>query len=145
MPTIVPIPASATLHIRALVLRQGRPLADCHFVGDHAATTHHLGAMLNQRLVGIVSLMQSELADIDKHPSWQLRGMATLPEVRGQGLGKALVSYAINEARAQGYALLWCNAREHAVDFYKKFGFKIVGEKFEIPDVGPHFKLIYVL
>ena len=35
--------------------------------------------------------------------------------------------------------MVWCNARINAVAFYKKEGFKIIGDEFEIPDIGPHF------
>ena len=35
--------------------------------------------------------------------------------------------------------LLWFNARETAVDFYKKMGYTVIGESFIINDIGTHF------
>ena len=34
---------------------------------------------------------------------------------------------------------LWCNARLHAVGFYERQGWKVEGDEFDVPDIGPHF------
>jgi GNAT superfamily N-acetyltransferase len=67
--------------------------------------------------------------------------MATLPEVRGAGFGKALLDACVAAARENGAAILWCNARTSAADFYAKNGWRIVGAEFDIPTVGPHFRM----
>jgi GNAT superfamily N-acetyltransferase len=74
-------------------------------------------------------------------PAFQLRGMATLPEVRGAGFGRALLDACVAAARENGAAILWCNARTSAADFYAKNGWRIVGAEFDIPTVGPHFRM----
>ena len=35
--------------------------------------------------------------------------------------------------------LLWCNARLVAVNFYKSLGFNIIGNLFDIKEIGPHY------
>jgi predicted GNAT family N-acyltransferase len=67
--------------------------------------------------------------------------MATVPEVRGLGFGKALVAACVNTVKEERGALLWCNARKGAVPFYARQGWKILGEEFDIPTAGPHFKM----
>jgi ribosomal protein S18 acetylase RimI-like enzyme len=91
--------------------------------------------------LGIASLYFAEMPDQPGFPAYQLRGMATAPEARGRGLGRALVHACIAFAREDGAELVWCNARVGAVGFYHKQGFEIVGDEFEIPDVGPHFRM----
>ena len=34
--------------------------------------------------------------------------------------------------------IFWCNARVTAFGFYEKMGFTILGEAFDIPNLGPH-------
>jgi GNAT superfamily N-acetyltransferase len=67
--------------------------------------------------------------------------MATAPEVRGTGFGRALVAASIACARESGMKLIWCNARTSAVGFYRKLDWEIAGAEFDIPDVGPHFRM----
>lgn len=64
--------------------------------------------------------------------------MATEPDVRGQGLGAALLAAAIDHVAAGGGGELWCNARLGAVEFYRRAGFEVVSGEFEIPGIGAH-------
>ena len=45
---------------------------------------------------------------------------------------------AFEEIKKKG-TLLWCNARIIAIEFYKKIGFQIKGEEFDIADIGKHY------
>jgi ribosomal protein S18 acetylase RimI-like enzyme len=36
---------------------------------------------------------------------------------------------------------LWCNAREPAVGFYRRMGWRVISERFHIETAGPHFKM----
>jgi GNAT superfamily N-acetyltransferase len=78
-------------------------------------------------------------------PAIQLRGMATAAEAQRTGLGRALVMGCVAFAREKGARLLWCNARTYAAGFYSKLGFEIVGKEFDIPDVGPHYRMKFTL
>ena len=142
---IRPITAAETLPLRLSVLRPGRPVESAHFAGDDSSGTRHFGAFREGRLLGIASLYAVEMPEHRGVPSFQLRGMATVPEARGAGLGRALVRACVQFARENGARLLWCNARTSASEFYKKLGFQIVGSEFDIPDVGPHFRMIFPL
>ena len=139
---VSPITAEESWPLRRAVLRPGRPLESAKFSGDDAPTTRHFGAFHKGQLSGIASLYLAEMPDRPGVPAFQLRGMATAPEVRGLGLGGALVWACVGFAREHGAQLVWCNARTSAAGFYRKLGFEVVGGEFEIPDVGPHFRMV---
>jgi predicted GNAT family N-acyltransferase len=74
--------------------------------------------------------------------AWQLRGMATAPELRGQGIGAAVVAQALIEVGTRGGRLLWCEARTGAVAFYRRHGFVVDGPEFEHAETGiAHFHM----
>lgn len=136
-----PISTPETWPLRLAVLRPNRPLEAAQFPGDDLPITKHLGAFRKGELVGIASLFVAEMPGHPGVAALQLRGMATAPEVRRQGIGRALVQACLAHARAQHVEIFWMNARLTAVPFYRKLGFAISGEKFGIPDVGPHFHM----
>jgi GNAT superfamily N-acetyltransferase len=135
------ITADETLPLRSDILRPGRPLEAAKFAGDEADSTVHLGASVEGTVVGIASLFRAEMPGQPGADALQLRGMATAEGIRGGGVGRALVLACFDSARNSGVALLWCNARTSAVGFYLKCGFTVVGNEFDIPDVGPHFRM----
>ena len=57
-------------------------------------------------------------------------GMGVLAPYRGQGIGKALISAALQKARARGLTRIELTVRENnkaAIELYKKFGFVAEG------------------
>lgn len=135
------IPVEKTYPIRQEILRKGTNLPVI-FDGDTAADTFHLGAFQSGTLVGIATLVRATFDVCTAEKQYQLRGMATLEKVRGQGAGKALLIEAVRQLKEKQIEVLWCNARVIAIDFYKKIGFKTVGEAFDVPQIGWHYKMI---
>ncbi len=135
------ITAEETIPLRHAVLRPGRPVETARFSGDDLPSTNHFGVFRKGALLCIASLFQAELPDEPGIPAIQLRGMATESAAQGTGLGRALVVACAEFSRVQGAQLLWCNARTYASGFYRKLGFEIVGAEFDIPDVGPHYRM----
>lgn len=133
------ISTEETYFIRKEVLRKGidKPFK---FEGDFDKHTFHLGAFKNDKLVGVATFMYIS-CNLLKGLQFQLRGMATLVDVRGEGYGKFLVDKASELLKNKHIDILWCNAREVAVEFYKKNGFKIIGDSFEIDQIGKHYKM----
>lgn len=77
------------------------------------------------------------LTDTNNH-TIKMRQVAVDTPYQSLGLGKELVGYAEQYARAKGYVLIHCHARDTAREFYIKAGYKIVGEGFK--EVGiPHY------
>ncbi|HEA30482.1 MAG TPA: GNAT family N-acetyltransferase [Leeuwenhoekiella sp.] len=131
------ITAEETHSIRQSVLRPGRPMQECIFNGDDDVQTLHLGAFTEGKLVGIASFMV-DTNDYFHGKQYRLRGMAVLPEFRGMGYGKKLVTHGENLLQQKECDILWFNAREIALKFYNGQGFNIKGAPFEISTVGTH-------
>ena len=129
------------LPIRHEVLRPGRPLETARYANDEDPGALHLGAYRHGELLAVGSLYVAEMPGRPGIAAIQIRGVATLPEARGTGLGTALMDAAREHAREKGARILWCNARVSAAGFYRKLGFEIAGEEFEIPHIGPHYLL----
>ncbi len=67
----------------------------------------------------------------------RLRQMAVRKNLQGKGIGESVMFFAEKIARDKGFKKMTMHARDTAVGFYDKFGYKIVGEGFE--EVGiPH-------
>ena len=144
---ILAISAAETIAVRWPVLRPEFPRETAVFDGDDAPGTLHFGAFDGETLVGVASIYlapfpaQPAPAKREGMPAFQLRGMATLPEVRGAGFGAALLDACVAAAREKDAVLIWCNARTSAAKFYAQRGWEIVGGEFDIPTVGPHFRM----
>jgi ribosomal protein S18 acetylase RimI-like enzyme len=68
--------------------------------------------------------------------------MASADAVRGQGYGSAVLRAGMDEARARGAELVWCNGRSSARGFYEHHGFTSVGEEFQLEPAGPHYVFV---
>ncbi|HZX58966.1 MAG TPA: GNAT family N-acetyltransferase [Mucilaginibacter sp.] len=137
------IPVEDTLAIRNNILRGGKLTLDqCRFPGDEAEGTFHLGYFDNEKLVCIATF---HLQNHKKYPGkgYQLRGMATLDDYRGRGIGNQLVNFAIVYLRGQKVNYVWCNARKAALKFYIDLGFEVISDEFEVPVIGPH-RILYL-
>ena len=128
-----------TYPIRHEVLRKEKPIETCKFKGDDDENTIHFGLFLEDKLVGIISIFKEKNNLFSELKQFQIRGMAVLEEFQGKGLGAELVKEAKNHCVNLNADLIWFNAREKAVPFYKKLNYKIIGDSFLIPDVGIHF------
>jgi GNAT superfamily N-acetyltransferase len=129
--------------IRRQVLRPGQPWSSVDHDYDYWPETFHVAAFGQRGEVAACASFHPDSAphrpDADASHTWRLRGMASLPEVRGQGYGAATLRYGVTETRRRGGRLLWCNARSGAVGFYERLGFTMVGDEFDIPPIGPHY------
>lgn len=130
--------ATDTYAVRNAVLRKGKPIETCLFPGDKLPTTKHFG-LFTDRLIGVISLFEIKNPLFADSNQIQVRGMAILDEFQRLGLGEKLLLSCENSLLAKEYTLLWFNARESAVGFYKKLGYQTIGALFEIEGVGAHF------
>ena len=133
------IQSSETYLVRQEELRKGKPLETCHFEGDDEKTTKHFGIELNEKIIGIVSVYQVNNKFFDAEIQFQIRGMAVLERHQQKGYGALLIERAEKYCFEKNASVIWFNAREKAVPFYKKKGYITIGDSFEIPEVGTHF------
>ncbi len=67
--------------------------------------------------------------------------MAVLKDWRGRGVGRALLRTLLDLATRQGLSRVTLSAQTHALGFYERAGFDVVGEPFI--DAGiPHRKMV---
>lgn len=139
-PLIRRVSAEEVRPLRHSVLRPGQAFDETAYPGDDAGV--HLGAFdAGGRLVGIASLYREDRAG-GPAGGWRLRGMATDAGVRGAGFGAAVLAAAIDHVAAEGGTELWCNARLPAVGFYRRTGFDVVSDEFDVPGIGPHLVMV---
>ena len=129
------IKAAATYTVRHPVLRKGLSLSSCAFDSDEDNSTIHLGAYIENKAIGVLTLLTNN-RDV------QLRGMAVLEHFQGQGIGKQLVAHAEQHVRLQNISTVWMNARLIAVPFYEACGYQKQGETFELPYGGTHYYML---
>lgn len=94
---------------------------------DKEAAYLHIGCLdsLDDRLVGGLIL-----APVNDHEI-RLMQVAVEEQYQGQGVGKALVEYALKRAKEAGYSKVVMHAMLSVVAFYEKLGFKQQGDIFE--------------
>jgi GNAT superfamily N-acetyltransferase len=138
-----PITPAETLALRHAILRGGLPPETAIFPNDNADTSRHFGAFVEGKLIGVATIHFSPMLDQpDFDPAYQVRGMATAPEMQGRGAGRLLLEACIQAAREAGAQWLWCNARTPALGFYSRHGFTTRGGVFDIPTAGPHVRML---
>ena len=139
MYSIKQIPSKDTFAVRLPVLRPGKPVESCIFEGDDLPSTVHFGIFDNENLAGIVSVFEAATPLLPQQKQFQLRGMAVLDTYQKKGLGDLLVKAAEDYIKSAQAETIWFNAREIAVGFYDKMGYKITGDPFTISDIGIHY------
>ncbi|HVV54742.1 MAG TPA: GNAT family N-acetyltransferase [Mucilaginibacter sp.] len=132
-----------TLPIRNAILREGKLTLDqCRFAGDEKLGSFHVGYFDRDDLVCIATFHPQSYKEYPGQ-GYQLRGMATLEEYRGRGIGNQVVNFAIVYLRGLKANYIWCNARRTALKFYSGLGFEAISDEFEVPNIGPH-RVLYL-
>lgn len=108
-------------HLRWLILRQPweQPLGSEKDEFDVNAV--HKMAVINNNVIAT-----GRLHFINYKKTAQVRYMAVSPEYERHGIGKAIYTALEEAAIKNNIATITLNARESAVDFYKKLGFNVV-------------------
>ena len=68
----------------------------------------------------------------------RLRQMAVNDTIQGKGIGASIMSFAENIARDKGYKKIMMHARDTAIGFYEKFGYKVKGNEFSEVNLPHH-------
>ena len=90
----------------------------------------HVLAYYGNKAVGTARLLE------DGH----IGRMAVLKAYRNRNIGKNMLKYLIKLAQEKSIKNIKLSAQEHAVEFYKKYGFSIYGDVYM--DTGiPHFDM----
>lgn len=60
----------------------------------------------------------------------RLRQMAVQKNMQGKGIGESMITFSENLARDKGFKTLTMHARDSAIGFYEKYGYKVKGDQF---------------
>jgi GNAT superfamily N-acetyltransferase len=124
--TVVELTAAQTHPLRLAVLRDDTPSNVVVFDDDESPGTLHLGVLHGEEIVAVSTWIPRPFND---EPAVQLRGMATSPDVQGQGVGSLLLESGCTRISALT-PLLWARARDTALNFYLRHGFTVEGDGF---------------
>ena len=137
--TIQKVTAEEIRPLRHDVLRKGKPFSTTKYNKDNHKETFHLACFVKKKIIGCATFYPEKTSKMETKNGYRLRGMATNEKHRKKGYGKKIIQKATEKIQQKAGDILWCNARLVAVGFYKKMGFKITGELFDISDIGPHY------
>ena len=139
--------------LRHAVLRPGRPAEVLVYPGDDHPDAAHVAVRAGieagpaspstsaapAEVVAVGSVVpEAPPWDPSRRPAWRVRGMATVEDRRGSGLGRRVLDTLLAQVARRGGGLVWCHARTGAQHFYERAGFGCRGEPFDLPDIGPH-------
>lgn len=135
---VVEVDPEATYDLRRRVLRAGRADADVRFPEDLVSGTFHLAAAEGDVVVGVASFSPASTPWRPGARAVRVRGMAVEPGRQGKGAGRRLLEAAVARLRHEGVDVLWANARDDALGFYRQLGWQVVGEGFTAAGGIPH-------
>lgn len=143
---VAAVPVQRTRALRRAILRPGAGGAEIEshegpgsfavaaFADARAPADDPLSRSAGDEQIVAVGLVMPE----GEPGAWRVRGMATSPSERGRGAGTAVLDALVAHATAQGAGRVWCNARLPARSLYRRRGFVVVSDVFELPGIGPH-------
>ena len=123
-----------TVKLRDAVLR--RPLGLTFDTGEltRESDSFHLACRQGRRIVACVVLTPQGRHTV------RLRQMAMAEGCQRRGIGRWLVTYAEDFLWRRGYRQVELHARESAVGFYERLGYRTAGERF-VEVTVPHFRM----
>ena len=119
------------LRLRETVLRVplGLTLTKAELSDD--SNCCHLGGFDDGRLIAVLLLRPLDALTV------KMRQVAVHPEFQALGLGSQLVAFAESFAKERGFTQMAAHARATALAFYRKAGYKVLGDDF-IEATIPH-------
>ena len=138
--------AEQTYTLRRSELRAGTPTDEVRFDEDSLASTVHLGVEVDGEVVAVSTWIERRHPDTPRFRGVQLRGMATAPQFRGHGHGAMLLEAGVERAAAAGIELIWARARDSALGFYERHGFRPFGRGYvDLTTELPHHDIVRML
>ena len=127
--------------LRSLVLRPGQPIESTDYDRDKDQHTLHYAVVKESEIISIATFYPEPMVEIQAVKAYRLRGMATHPSFRRQGLASAMMIQAMADIQQLQGDLIWCKARLVAIEFYESLGFVKIGPIYDKEGIGPHFTM----
>ena len=143
---ITSIEVSKCYPLRHEMLRRGKPLETCYFDGDNSEGTFHLGAIVDNEIIGIISVYEKDLTQFKNSKGAQFRGIAVALKHQRKGVASKLINCAEKETKKRmNPKYIWLNGRISANNLYLGRGFDLIGDPFEINTIGIHQRFIKII
>lgn len=81
---------------------------------------------------------------VPEEDNCRMRYVAIRSDIQGGGIGSKMLTFFEEEARAKNFQSIYCHARDTAINFYTKNGYKTEGEIFDQVTI-PHIKMRKIL
>ncbi|MFF0634569.1 GNAT family N-acetyltransferase [Nocardia sp. NPDC004151] len=101
-----------------------------HWHAPESATKRQLPGLLyafRHRLLTAGRLSETMARAHPREPHWYLAVLGTLPGVRGQGFGRALLDSRLERCDADGLPAYLESSKPDNVPYYERFGFEVTG------------------
>ena len=95
----------------------------------------HAIAVEDNEVLGVARMHESA------EKQGQVRCVATATAAQGKGIGKAIMAYLEEQAKAKGWTEIVLEARENAVPFYQAIGYTIVAESYLLFGEIQHYRM----
>ena len=121
--------------LRFNVLREpwNQPLGS-EVLADEDQAIHAI-AVEDNEVLGVARMHESA------EKQGQVRCVATATAAQGKGIGKAIMAYLEDQAKAKGWTEIVLEARENAVPFYRAIGYTIVAESYLLFGEIQHYRM----
>jgi N-acetylglutamate synthase-like GNAT family acetyltransferase len=121
--------------LRFNVLREpwNQPLGS-EVLADEDQAIHAI-AVEDNEVLGVARMHESA------EKQGQVRCVATATAAQGKGIGKAIMAYLEEQAKAKGWTEIVLEARENAVPFYQAIGYNIVAESYLLFGEIQHYRM----
>ena len=133
------VQSSRVRHLRHSELRKGQDFSTTSYQRDKQKDTIHMACIREDNIISCATFYPQNTDKLESINSYRLRGMATDSEFKRKGFGAMLMRQSLLLLKSKGADLIWCNSRLAALNFYKKLGFEVIGDIFNIKDIGPHY------
>ena len=77
-----------------------------------------------------------------KENAVKLGRIAVIKEMRGLGFGEKIVLELIRKARTDGATAIYLGSQAHAVGFYEKCGFELLGTEMYLEEGIEHYDMV---
>lgn len=112
------------IKLRQQILRQPLGLTFTKEELDNEKNNILIASFEDDEMLGCCMLLPVDAETV------QLRQMAVPDKLQGKGIGASIMSFAESLARDKGYRKMMMHARDTAIGFYEKFGYKKMGDQF---------------
>lgn len=134
--------AAELLDLRRSVLRAGRDQPPAGIAEDDDPSTVHLAAQDHGAIIAALTLVAQPCPDDPNADAVRLALMAVAPDHQRRGVGSALVEAAQDLACGR-LDLIWATARDSALGFYARHGFRVTSPGFVGAMGLPHHRMLW--